>query len=471
MTDSTGITAHSATADTSRAALYRLIWRWHFYAGLLCLPVVLLLSVTGAIYLFKPQLEARAEAGVQSLTVTGSALSPNQLIARAQAAVPGSHFLSYRLPQTPQQAIQIKVSHAGEALPVYLNPYTGAVLAVPATGTNLVAIVHDLHGELLLGTPGSIVVELTACWAMVLLLSGLYLGWPRGGRGLAGVLYPRWRRRTLWRDLHAVSGFWIALLALFLLVTGLPWSTVWGGAFKELRQWQAASEPSQEHSQEHSHGHSPQLPALQPPALQLQPPALQPDWQQSRQQVVQSWDTQAVPVADLPPAVLARAQALQLAWPAELSVADTRQNQWKLSSVTQNRPQRADAWIDARGQVLRLQTFAQRPLPDRIIGIGVAAHEGQLFGGLNQLLGLLTALGLILRGGCGAVRWWRRRPLQGLGAPAAIPGVTPALPLTLLLILALLLPLLALSLLVIVLLEWLVLRRLAGVRQWLGLAV
>lgn len=449
-----------AGADTSRAALYRLIWRWHFYAGLLCLPVVLLLSVTGAIYLFKPQLEARAEAGWQQLTPTGPALLPNDLIARAQAAVPGSQFVSYRLPQTPQQAVQIKVRRAGDVLPVYLHPATGAVLAEPASGADIVTFVHDLHGELQLGTAGSMVVELTACWAIVLLLSGLYLGWPRGGKGLAGVLYPRWRRRTLWRDLHAVTGFWIALLALFLLISGLPWTTVWGGAFKALRQWQPVQtrEHVPEHIHEHTQGHT---------QGHAQPHAEQ-DWQQSRQQAVQGWGAQAVVAADLPPAVLARAQALKLAWPAELSVANVRQNHWKLSSVTQNRPQRADAWIDAQGQVLRLQTFAQRPLPDRIIGIGIAAHEGQLFGGFNQLLGLLTALGLILLCVSGAVLWWRRRPAHGLGAPVAIPGAARALPLTLLLVLALLLPLLALSLLVIALLEWLVLPRAVRLRRWLG---
>ncbi len=29
-------------------ALYRTIWRWHFYAGLLVIPLVLVLSLTGA---------------------------------------------------------------------------------------------------------------------------------------------------------------------------------------------------------------------------------------------------------------------------------------------------------------------------------------------------------------------------------------------------------------------------------------
>ena len=35
-----------------------MIWRWHFYAGLFCIPFILILSITGPIYLFKPQIEA-----------------------------------------------------------------------------------------------------------------------------------------------------------------------------------------------------------------------------------------------------------------------------------------------------------------------------------------------------------------------------------------------------------------------------
>ena len=39
-------------AGNPPAALYRTIWRWHFYAGLFVLPFILILSVTGSIYLF-----------------------------------------------------------------------------------------------------------------------------------------------------------------------------------------------------------------------------------------------------------------------------------------------------------------------------------------------------------------------------------------------------------------------------------
>ncbi len=37
--------------------LYRAIWRWHFYAGIFCIPLVIWLSCTGSIYLFRPQIE------------------------------------------------------------------------------------------------------------------------------------------------------------------------------------------------------------------------------------------------------------------------------------------------------------------------------------------------------------------------------------------------------------------------------
>lgn len=41
--------------------MYNTIWRWQFYAGLFCIQFVLVLSITAAIYLFKPQVEAELD--------------------------------------------------------------------------------------------------------------------------------------------------------------------------------------------------------------------------------------------------------------------------------------------------------------------------------------------------------------------------------------------------------------------------
>ena len=55
--------------DINRIPLYRTIWRWHFYAGLLVIPFILMLSVTGAAYLFKPQLDRWEERDWRGLSV------------------------------------------------------------------------------------------------------------------------------------------------------------------------------------------------------------------------------------------------------------------------------------------------------------------------------------------------------------------------------------------------------------------
>ena len=68
--------------------------------------------------------------------------------------------------------------------------------------------------------------------------------------------------------------------------------------------------------------------------------------------------------------------------------------------------------------MLRDRDFAGRPALDRVINVGIAAHEGQLFGVANQLLGLFTALGLVAMCVSAVVMWWRRRPEGRLGMPA-----------------------------------------------------
>jgi hypothetical protein len=42
---------------TPAGHFYRVVWRWHFYAGLFVVPFMVMLAVTGIIYLFKPQLD------------------------------------------------------------------------------------------------------------------------------------------------------------------------------------------------------------------------------------------------------------------------------------------------------------------------------------------------------------------------------------------------------------------------------
>ena len=74
---------------------------------------------------------------------------------------------------------------------------------------------------------------------------------------------------------------------------------------------------------------------------------------------------------------------------------------------------------------MKEEHFAHRPLVDRIINIGVAAHEGQLFGWFNQLLGLLTAIGYLTLVVTSFLMWWRRSTARSSGGPSGPGSNTP----------------------------------------------
>lgn len=434
------ISKNNRSAPQDRT-LYRTLWRWHFYAGLFCIPFILILSITGAIYLFKPQIEGWNERAFQSLTLNSDRATPNEHIQSAMDAVPQAQFLNYRMPEHDHQAVAITLQSQAQNWRVYVHPSSNDVLQRVNIDQQLTQWVRTIHGELLMGSTGSVLVELAACWSIILLITGVYLWWPRSARGMAGVVYPRLSRnsRLLWRDMHAVVGFWIAALTLFLLVTALPWTQVWGNLFKEARQWSK--------------------------------PHVQQDWHQNAAQERRSWEQLAVDTVDLSPMVVHAAQTLSFKPPVELTLEDSDNNLWKVSSQTQNRPARADAWIDGTtGAIHRIETFADKNSLDKVIGIGIAAHEGQLFGWFNQLLGLVTALGLILLSVSGLILWRRRKPINQLGAPVLRDPRCARMVTVLVLVLGVLLPVVGLSLLILLFLEWSLLRRYQPLAIWLGLS-
>lgn len=419
--------------------LYRIVWRWHFYAGLFCIPFILSLSITGAIFLFKPQINQWIDKDYQHLEVLNHRYSPNQQIAAAKTPYPDASFSRYRLPEHDQQAIVITLNNGGEEVLVYVNPYTLDILKTMYRDDQFIRIVRSLHGELMLGTTGSIVVELAGCWAIVLIVSGLYLWWSRSPKTLAGTIYPRIFSggRKFWRDLHAVTGLWVSLFTLFLLISGLPWALVWGSAFKEIRH---RMEPSLEQDWR-------VVNAVSKPAMN---------------------DTPSLLSAEL----LKKAMDLNFASPVELSLDRNAPNKWKVSSGHQNRMLRGDAWFSAEDNgLLTVRDFSQKPVVDKIIGIGISAHEGHLFGWLNQLLGLLVTMGLVAVSVSGFVLWRKRKPTGELGAaPRFKNSQVGKVVLGLTIVLSLLLPVLAISLLCLIMVEKIIVQRVPMARSWLGIA-
>ncbi len=217
---------------------YRAVWRWHFYAGLFCIPFIIVLAASGSIYLFKPQVESWIDRHYDNLAIKDRPGSAADQIRAALAVIPGSTLNGYEMPQGAGDAARVIVSQDGKATRVYVHPESLRVLKTVDEDARLMRFLFRLHGELLMGNRGSAVVELAASWAIVMIVTGLYLWWPRKAKSLGGIVYPRLGggSRVFWRDLHGVTGFWISGLALFLLLSGLPWAKFWGDYFRNVRR-------------------------------------------------------------------------------------------------------------------------------------------------------------------------------------------------------------------------------------------
>ena len=68
---------------------YRILWRWHFYAGLFVMPFLMVLAITGAIYVFKPQIENFLYGDMLRVAASGqSKLAYGKLLGIAARALP-----------------------------------------------------------------------------------------------------------------------------------------------------------------------------------------------------------------------------------------------------------------------------------------------------------------------------------------------------------------------------------------------
>jgi uncharacterized iron-regulated membrane protein len=372
---------------------YRGLWRWHFHAGLLCIPFVIVLAITGSIFLFKPQIDRFADRDVDSLSITGQRAKGEQHIAAALASLPGSRLFVYEVPEEPDDAVRVHV-YGGQDMGriIYVHPETLEILKSVSHTSRLTEIVRMLHSELLAGRTGSLLIELAASWAIIMLGTGLFLWWPRESSGAAGAFYPRIDRgsRVFWRDLHAVTGIWVSAFAMFLLITALPWTTLAGENVEKLRGWVAGAgrDWSSNSTDEHAaHRQEAAAASLATPLTVDQ--------------------------------VIARIAPLELDPPLRIYLPKEGQPHWRVRSETQNRPRVRELHLDpVSGDVIHEDGFADKNALDKAINVGIAAHEGQLFGWPNQLLGLFTALGLITLCVSAIVMWIRRKPDGALGVPA-----------------------------------------------------
>lgn len=429
--------------------VYRAVWRWHFYAGLLVMPFLLLLAITGGLYLFHSEIEHAWYRDLKQVQPHDTPTRAPAVLAEAALQTHPGTLTKYLPPAADDASAQVVIKPAaGDTLSVYVNPYDGHVLgATPERGT-LMWTIRRLHSLAYFGPVANGAIEIAAGWSILLVLSGVYLWLPRGRK--QGVITVRGNpsKRVFWRDTHAVIGIVAGFFILFLAVTGMPWSLVWGAKVNEWANGNNFGYPA---------GVRVSLPMSDEHLAHTGPTA----WSLEQARVPASATTHA-PIA-----------------PIGLTAAVETFNRMGVApGYSVNVPQSATGVYTAsvypkdleRQRVVHLDQFSGEPRLDmryadygplgKALEWSLNVHMGHEFGLINQLVLLAACIAIVILCVAGVVMWWKRRPAGHLGTPPmpasgrALRGV-----IILMIIGGIIFPLMGASLLVMLILDLLSQRR------------
>lgn len=420
--------AINASAGTSRLTgrFYAAVWRWHFYAGLYVIPFLVMLATTGLIMLWVAVIDGRdGEQGIR-IAPREAQVAVSTQAAAARAAVPDGVLKQYMSPLGDDRVALFRVDRGEAAFMVAVDPSTGEVLDKWSRQVGWYDFATDIHGSLLLGDTGDRLIEIAAGFAVVLVVTGLYLWWPRNGESLAAVLLPNLaaRGRTLWKSLHRTIGFWVSAILLVFLLSGLSWAGIWGDKFVQAwstfpaEKWDNVPLSDATHASM-NHGATKEVPW----ALEQTPmPA-------SGSMAGATGIPAGAPV-DLE-AMAALARSLGMVGRFQVALPDGETGVWTISQdsmsndtpdPTSDRTVHLDQYT---GKILADVRYVDYSLGGKAMAVGIAFHEGDM-GVWNIALNTLFCASVIFLAVSGVVMWWQRRPANAgrLAAPPR-PGELP----------------------------------------------
>ena len=201
------------------------LFQIHLWAGLIFGVWVVVIGVTGAALVFRPEMQAATfpaffDIGREDPTDASSDVIIGQLRARyPDAALAGIDYPTYR-----RDSYLAYLTQEGKLLTVLSHPVTGEILGeLPAR--SWITQLQSLHFDLLAGSTGRTVNGIAAIALVLMFATGLVVWWP----GLA-----RWKRslwvdvRSGWKranwDLHGATGFWLFGLLMLWAVTGVEFA-------------------------------------------------------------------------------------------------------------------------------------------------------------------------------------------------------------------------------------------------------
>lgn len=410
-------------ATASTRGFYLAAWRWHFYAGLYVAPFLIMLAITGLIMMWSATLVGRDGEKAFSVTPTATQTAVSQQADAALANVPGGVLAQYIAPAKPESVAVFRINSGEAAIMVAVNPYDAQVLGQWDRRHALYDLADSIHSDMLIGTLGDRLIEIAAGFGIVLVITGLYMWWPRNGERFSAMLLPRFaeKGRQLWKALHRTIGFYASILLLVFLVSGLSWAGVWGAKFTQawstfpIGKWSDAPLSDATHASM-NHGSIKDVPWTleEAPMPMSGSDAGHPGLGHGQPVTLDN--------------VIAFARAIGFDKRFQLNFPKDETGVWSISRDTMSNDStdpRSDRTVHIdryTGKVLADIKYENYGLAGKAMALGVSFHMGTI-GLWNLILVTVYCLAVIFLSVSGFVLWWKRRPK---GAPRLVAPAYPA---------------------------------------------
>ena len=215
----------------------KLFKKLHLWLSLPFGLIIMTTCLTGALLVFEKEITELVRHDSYTIPVRKTqSLSLQSLLERVAREMPDSvQITSVTIPSDFRRAYTVGLSKPRRA-GVLVDPYTGKIVGQSGR-LPFFTTVRELHRWLLDSMKpdsegifwGRIIVGTSTLLFVFILLTGLFLWWPKKLKGIGKRLkisLVRGRQR-LFTDLHTVGGVYVFVLLLAMAMTGLTWSFEW----------------------------------------------------------------------------------------------------------------------------------------------------------------------------------------------------------------------------------------------------
>jgi len=238
----------TSTKSKNKKSRLRRISDWlHLWLGIASGLIVLMLGVTGCMYVFQKEITELIHRKAYFVDVPSNpkTLPLSLLQTNAEKALGNQKKISFiSTHKTPERAWEFGTYKAGDPKAfwyfdsvdyydlVLVNPYTGKVTLVADHKYEFFAVVKMIHWSLLINHPiGQQIIGWSTFIFVFLLISGMVMWWPKNLKksNFDKSFKVKWKAKfkRINYDMHNVLGFYVMLICLMLALTGLVWAFQW----------------------------------------------------------------------------------------------------------------------------------------------------------------------------------------------------------------------------------------------------